>query len=59
MAYANLQDGAKQMYVKCFISLPLNNNEISLLLYKTSEIMVVSQFRSCGGAMPTVWPMWV
>ena len=54
MAYANLQDGAKQMYVKCFISLPLNNNEISLLLYKTNEIMVVLQFRSCGGTMPTV-----
>jgi flagellar basal body-associated protein FliL len=54
MAYANLQDGAKQMYVKCFISLPLNNNEINLFLYKTSEIMAASQFWSCGGTMPTV-----
>jgi hypothetical protein len=42
------------MYVKCFISLPLNNNEISLLFYKTNEIMVASQFRSCGGTMLTV-----
>jgi hypothetical protein len=42
------------MYMKCFTSLPLNNNEISLLLYKTDEIMVASQFRSCGDTMPTI-----